>query len=914
VTAAALRRLRSGLTMLTGTAAGASALLAVLVIASVFVSVAMPRASASFRTKALDQIIAKTPPIGRAVVATADFTTLASALAIQPGPLSPGIGTDEIVAVASELAGNLRARRVPLQPVSQRWWGLTSGYGAVPNAAKKAYFGITPPKVEVLYRRNLGRYSRLLAGTWPARDSAGSGGPRFQVAVTPATAARFELRVGSVLKLPGQATLAVAGIIQPVRPRSAFWTADPDAAGATFNQSRSGTYWLGGVFIGPAELVDLENALDSSQMTIQWQLPLRLNGVGADQVGALSNRLAAALNSAGLLTTSVGIPTSATMSCGLADALTGFAQAEKRIASLLALLEVSLTIVGAVVLLLGGWLLAERRAGEFRLMCARGASRRQLAAIGLRAGVVVVIPAAVAATAIAVVVTPAGSDSSAWWLAAVTALAALVSVPLFALRQVPAAGLGAERSDSHPTRRTRARRAVTDLTLALAAVGVVAVLRQEVAARSSGSDWFTSAAPVLVAIPVAIAAVRLYPIAVRWLVRLTGRRHSVTMFLGLARAARTSLAAVLPAFALVLVLAVIAFGATLRAAVVRGDVAESWRATGADVVIDADRSNFPLDGAARRAIAAVPGVQRSSALGVLPGVAADGTPVAVVVVDPASYAALIAATPQPPFPAAALAGPAAAGGPGPMPVLASPSARRLVTSGRKVFVGDHYLPVTVTGTVRSVPGSATSGAFIVAPARAMVRSVGASEAQPSRMLVVGPDVNVAAMRSVVAHTLPAAALVFRSGQLASLTQAPLPHGTYTAFAEGAAAAAVFGAVVVLIMLALGARSREQTLARLFTMGLSPGQARRLVITEALPSIIAATVGGAVCAWLLAPLVGPAIDLSPLTGSAVPVPVRPDYGLVALLAAGLLVLAMVTLFAQSVASRLRGISRALRVGE
>ncbi len=705
----------------------------------------------------------------------------------------------------------------------------------------------------------------------------------------------------------------MAGIIRPVRPRSAFWTADPDAAGATFNQSRNGTYWLGGVFIGPAELVDLENALDSTQMTFQWELPLRLNGIGADQVGALTNRLSAALNSAGLLTASVGIPTSVTMSCGLAGALAGFVQAERRIASLLALLEVSLTIVGAVVLLLGGRLLAERRAGEFRLMRARGASRRQLAALGLRAGVVVVIPAAVAGAVIAVAATPAGSEPSAWWLAALTALAALVSVPLFALGQVPPAGLAGERSDSQPTRRTRARRAVTDLTLALAAAGGVAVLRQEVAARPSGSDWYTSAAPVLVAIPVAIAAVRLYPIAVRWLVRLTGRGQGVTMFLGLARAARTSLAAVLPAFALVLVLGVIAFGATLRAAVVRGDVAESWRATGADVVIDTDRSNVPLDGAVRRAIAAVPGVQHTSALGVLAGVAGDGTPVTVIVVDPASYAALIAATPQPPFPAAALSGPGSAGGPGPMPVLASPLARRPVESG-KVFVGNHDLSIRVTGTVPGVPGSATSGAFIVVPARAMVRAVGASEAQPSRMLVVGPDVSVARMRSVVAHRLPAAALVFRSGQLAALTQAPLPHGTYTVFAEGAAAAAVFGAVIVLIMLALGARSREQTLARLFTMGLSPGQARRLVITEVLPSIIAATAGGAVCAWLLAPLVGPAIDLSPLTGSPVSVPVRADYGLVGLLAAGLLVLAMVTLLAQSVASRLRGISRALRVGE
>ena len=911
---AAIHRMRAGLTTLTGTAAGASALLAILVLATVFVAVALPRSSVSFRTRALHQVVANTPPTGRAFVASTDFTTLTSALGIAPGPSSPGIGTDEMVAVADELAASLRAKRLPLQPASDRWWGLTSGYAAVPDAARRAYFGSTPPQVEVLYRTDLGRNARLVAGSMPATVSAGSGRPVFQVAVTPATAARFMLHVGSVLKYPGQATLAVSGIIRPVRPGSTFWTADPDAARATFNESRNAAFWLGGVFIGPAELVDLEDAVDASQITMQWELPLRLSGISAVQVGALNNRLGAALTSAGLLTRSVQIPTSVAVSCGLAGALTGFVQAERRIAVLLSLLEVSLTMVGAVVLLLGSRLLAERRAGEFRLMRSRGASRGQLAALGLRAGVLVVIPAAVAGTLIAVLLTPAGSEPAAWWLATLTALAALVSVPLFALRQVASAGLADERSDRQSARPARARRAVTDLTLALAAAGGVAVLRQEVAAPASGTDWYTSAAPVLVAIPVAIAAVRLYPVAVRWLVRLTGRGQGVTTFVGLARAARTSLAAVLPAFALVLVLAVIAFGATLRAAVVRGDVAESWRTTGADVVIDTYRSTVPIDGAVRRAIAAVPGVQRTTALSVLPGVAADGTPLTVVVVDPATYAALIAATPQPPFPGAALTGPGAAGSAGPMPVLVSPSARQLVTGGREVLVGYHNLSVRVAGVVRAVPGSSVTGAFIVAPARAMVGAVGASGAQPSRLLVVGPAVDVARMRSVVGRQLPAATVAFRSGRLAALTEAPLPHGTYTAFAEGAAAAALFGAVIVLIMLALGARSRELTLARLFTMGLSPGQARRLVITEALPAIIAATAGGAVCAWLLVPLVGPAVDLSPLTGSPVPVPVRADYGLIGLLAAGLLALASVTLLAQSVATRLRGLSRALRVGE
>jgi putative ABC transport system permease protein len=135
-----------------------------------------------------------------------------------------------------------------------------------------------------------------------------------------------------------------------------------------------------------------------------------------------------------------------------------------------------------------------------------------------------------------------------------------------------------------------------------------------------------------------------------------------------------------------------------------------------------------------------------------------------------------------------------------------------------------------------------------------------------------------------------------------------------AYAQGAAAAALFGVVVLLMMLALGARSRELTLARLFTMGLSPGQARRLVLTEALPLLVGAMIGGVACAWLLVPLVGPTLDLSPLTGSSVPAPVRADYTVLAVLAGGLLVLTLITLAAQAAATRLHGLARGLRVGE
>ena len=197
----------------------------------------------------------------------------------------------------------------------------------------------------------------------------------------------------------------------------------------------AGSYWLGAVFVGSSEFAELQAALDSSQMTLQWQYPLRLGQIGAGQAAALNDALGNAVTNGGLLTRSVRVITSVSVSCGLTGALLQFIAAQARIGTLLALLEVSLVILGAVVLLLGCRLLAERRAAEFALMRARGAGRGQLATLALRAGLIAVLPAAVAGALAAVLLTPGGSEPAAAWLGALTALAALAGVPVVAVRQ-----------------------------------------------------------------------------------------------------------------------------------------------------------------------------------------------------------------------------------------------------------------------------------------------------------------------------------------------------------------------------------------------------------------------------------------------------------------------------------------------
>ena len=107
-------------------------------------------------------------------------------------------------------------------------------------------------------------------------------------------------------------------------------------------------------------------------------------------------------------------------------------------------------------------------------------------------------------------------------------------------------------------------------------------------------------------------------------------------------------------------------------------------------------------------------------------------------------------------------------------------------------------------------------------------------------------------------------------------EAPLQRGAYAELAVGGDAAAVGCLLVLLLTLMLSAQSRQMTLARATTMGMSAAQGRWLTLIEALPQILSVVIGGLVCALALVPLVGPTLGLlsSPSQRAAVPVRVEP----------------------------------------
>jgi len=384
------------------------------------------------------------------------------------------------------------------------------------------------------------------------------------------------------------------------------------------------------------------------------------------------------------------------------------------------------------------------------------------------------------------------------------------------------------------------------------------------------------------------------------------------MVVGLARGGTAARTAVLPTFALVLAFAVIAFAAMARDAVQRADNVASWQAAGADAIVTAPAVGPGITPAAQRLISGVPGVQRFAAISLTEGTSGLGIVIPVVIVDPRQYAALTATTPAPPFPAAALAPPRAASGAptGPVPVLLSTAGRDILGQHSTLYAAGHQVRIRIAGTLNSIPGAQPGGQFVVLPRWAL----GAQAPSPAVLAIAGPHLDTAALTAAVRRTVPGAQVTLRSRLLATISGAPLPHGGFVSFAVGAAAAGAFSLLILVLTLVLSARSRELTLARLVTMGLAPSQSRRITAVEILPLILAAVVGGTVCALALVPLVGSAVNLAAFTGVPVTVPLRAEPLAIVAAAAGLLLLAALTLTIQNGLARSRGTAQALRVGQ
>lgn len=898
-------RLRAAWVTLTGTGAAASVAFGLLVFASVLASLAIPRESVGLSNGALQRVIAASRPVDRTVIGTVPETSMTD----ETGQ----VAASDIAAVGGSLRARLAAGGMPVASDPPAWASLTTGYVPATGTARAA--GDGPPQFEMTYRTELARYSQIVAGRLPVGGGSAAGQQAVvQAAVTTATAARFGLKVGARLNA-GPVQLVVTGIIRPTNPASAFWSEEPVAARPALTPGALPQlpYWIGAVFIGPGALPLIESNLGTEEMTVTWVYTAALGRVTASQASGLEANVNSLVSSGATVITPAGNPVTVTISSQIPSILSPFISGENAVAPALELLYVSLTVIGAVVVLLGARLVAQRRAAEFTLMRARGAALYQLAWLVLRASVVIAAAAGAVAAVLAIGLTPGDGDAVGWWLAGLTIAVTLAGPVLISVVPqrvaAPATGRPERRAAG---RRPAARRIVVEIALVAVAIGGLVVLRNQ-GLSSGNSGLYTGAAPVLVAIPVAVVLLRCYPLLARELARIAGLSRGVVAFVGLARATRTPPGTVLPAFALVLVLAMVAFPDMVSTSVTRSQVAASWQQVGADAIIQAPPGQV-IPPALQGQISSVPGVVSTATAEVDAGSLGAGTELSVMFVDPARYAAVIAGAPGPRFPLAALSGNAGGGQAGAIvPAVATSAAAQLVgTAPASINVGTSTITIRLAGLtgVPGVPGAPGVGAGVTV----VVLAQASSPLVPNVMLVAGHGLDAARLSADVSRALPGASVTFRATALAALTTSPVPQAAQTALTQGMAAAAGFGALVLLLSLLLTAWTRDMTLARLATMGLRRWQAQLLLAAETLPPVVAAAIGGVACAWLLVPLVGPSLNLAAFAGTGSAAVVTPAVFPLVGSAAGLVLAALLVLAVQAVITYHRGSARALRISD
>ena len=910
-----------------GSAADGTLALALLVCGCVFAALAGPALSLHTRTQALNQTLAALGSTAKTVQVSDDWGDFTGPLT-QAGRSSQNLTETQLTESTSEIGQSLAA--TPLPVAAGAWAGLSTNQLLVvaSGAAATAQAG-APPRLEVVYRDPLTSNARLVAGTYAAATVPAGAPGTVPVAVTTQTAARFGLHPGSRLQLTtptGAVTLVVTAIVQERAPGSTFWSQDSTVGVPSFNQPFKGPpYWVGGVFADPGALAAMQNAFSGPGLAMQWEFPLAAGGVNADQAQGLSDDLNRASRTTPALTGDLAAAAATLMvSSPLAQDLSAFLDTQAAIQTVLLLLFVSMIVVGVAVILVAATTITARRADELTVLRARGGSLWQVAALMLRRTAIASVPAALVGAGLAIVLIPGTSGQTViaspvlgWWLAGITVLAALAGPPLIAAWQHrrPAPASNPARITTAETARSRTaslRRPVAEVTACAASAAGLIVLHDQGLPAGGSIDLYLAAVPVLVAIPVVVIMLRLYPLIIRGLLRLSARRGGATGFVALAAAARTSLTGVLPAFALVLALSLATFAGALGDAITRGEIAASWQTTGADVLIKPIADTVSVTPAAVRAIAAVPGVHSTTAAWITTWETPAGQPLTVVAVDPASYATVVAGTPFPRIPAAKIG--AASGGTlfpaSTVPVLASPSAAASL-GGAAARLTSRYpmgpLRVRVVGELSSTPAQPAGGAFIVMPLRILPGVDG--QPAPNMVLITGSGINDGQLSAVVSRVIPTADITFRSAVLAALASSPLQHGAVLIVTLTIAAAAGFGLFILVLGLALGSAERELTLARLTVMGYERDTG--LVMAEALPAVLAAVVAGAVCAGALSRLIGSSIDLSAFTGTAAPVQVQPDVTAFALPAAAVVVFAVAALAAEARTRRRRGITGILR---
>jgi putative ABC transport system permease protein len=562
--------------------------------------------------------------------------------------------------------------------------------------------------------------------------------------------------------------------------------------------------------------------------------------------------------------------------------LTAFAALAASTRALLAVVQAGLVVTLFGLVVLAALAAATRRQAELALLRSRGASLARLGGrLLLESGPIVTL--AVIAGYLLGSHVPGRSDGSAW-VAVPFGVAAALTAPVLAILAHRRVSVSGARGDlARPA--VSPRRVTAELTLVVIAVIGVLLLRRR--GLGTGVDLYLVVLPALIAAAAAVIALRLLPFPLRLLSGLAARARGAVAFLGLTRAGRAAPASAGPVAVLVVAVSVAAFCAAVDSTVsaARDRVAD-MTVPGAALV---QGQQFPPD--AEHAFAAVPGVESAAALTLVNnaplalgalrrGRSAVG--VTVLIADGPALASVLAASGNSQrVPDALLTGARADDPDAAVPAVVSPGvATDLASEAGQgyVIVQGQLVAVQPVATVETFPGlGADNARFVILPQQALAAQT-AQLLVPTAVAVAGRSVDAAALEragddeqrarmsdvrgEAVTGDLPfpTSVVTWRQAR-ADLERGGMEPVLDYAFGIGLSAGLLLALLAVAFAVANGARSRGQALSRLRTMGLAPGQGRRLLAYELLPMVLLGALVGAAVGTALPVLLGPALGLS-----------------------------------------------------
>lgn len=563
-----------------------------------------------------------------------------------------------------------------------------------------------------------------------------------------------------------------------------------------------------------------------------------------------------------------------------------FAESGSRIDTvrgLLVLLAAGPLAIAVAVFGLGVRLVVERRQKALTQLVGRGASMTQLAGSAAVEGVVVAIPAALAGAALAVWATPGRMTLAQLVPAAVVGILPMLMLCLSTAR---AARAGGSRQDLG-TGGGRWRIVGEGLVVLAAAAAVMAMFRS----GAEASDLSAVTAPVALTALGVVIALRIYPLPVRLAERFAARGRGVSQFVGLARARRSPSGGLLPVISLVVGVSVAVLSTVLWSTVEVGARETAWQRLGAEVRVAGPVVSSELE--------SLDGIDRVATVGDLnlQPLRFEGaqTPVEMISVDTEAMREIQAGAPgidEVPGELAQLAD-------GKLPVLVSPLVD--VPVGSDVTI--RGVEAVIIGSVERLGGVPFGGGTVVVD-RSLWTDVSGEGVLPRIAMVDGDP-------EAVAAALPSGVVQTPRDVGSDFVASPLGSAMRTALVGGVMLAALLVALTLVLVQILDAPARARVTAVLRTMGVTPGEVRRMTAATMMPTVGVSLLVGLAMGVTLPWIIAAATDLRPLTGSQFqPDPVYEAVAVGGIVTGIVAVMAIAVLLAARSAGRL-SLARELR---